>query len=525
MANVIRFFLRLGLLLLLLPICLGVSAATGELGSPKFKPTPEQPIGWRGDGTGRYPAATPPLAWGRTKSGAAYTTKNFVWSVPLPNNGVSSPVIVGDKIFLTTEVFDLVCLDKQTGRILWIRSCPEFEGLPEDELKATPAYAEKLSPLLPQLEKLNAEAVEALNVQFTGGKSAGDVLNKKRALEKKIQDEQIAIDKKKFDRYWGQGVFGFAGQTPTSDGKHVCVFFTTGVAACFDLDGKRLWIHHGSGGGSEHGNFASPILVANRLAVWANEMRGYDVATGKQLWATPAKANNTYGSMFQFRSGNDQIVAFQSGFFTRVSDGKALWGENVFGDSIETPIVEGGMIFANLGYPRAGGDKVGFKAFKIPTGEGAKLTPAYDFKVEWADTEVPVIKDKAPFERSFCASPLFVDGLIYRMTEGGGLIVNEAATGAVVYHKALPMKPRTQYWNWAGASSSPALAGKYISLMDNQGVTVIIEPGRQYKEVARNVIEESTDGKEQVQNLATPIFEGTRMYYHSPEFLFCIAEK
>jgi hypothetical protein len=57
------------------------------------------------------------------------------------------------------------------------------------------------------------------------------------------------------------------------------------------------WIARGSGGGSEHGNFASPLLCANQFVVWANEMRGYDIESGKLLWSNPAKGNNTYGSL------------------------------------------------------------------------------------------------------------------------------------------------------------------------------------------------------------------------------------
>src|SRR5690349_13091191 len=37
----------------------------GLLGSPDFKPTPDRPIGWRGDWTGRFPGATPPTEWNR----------------------------------------------------------------------------------------------------------------------------------------------------------------------------------------------------------------------------------------------------------------------------------------------------------------------------------------------------------------------------------------------------------------------------------------------------------------------------
>ena len=134
---------------------------------------------------------------------------------PLPNNGVSTPIIVGNRVFLTSEVCDLVCLDKATGRILWIRSNPEFEALSEEERKADPAYAEKLAPLSAEMAKANAAAVEALNARLPTAITAGSskkqeaALNKKRDLDKQIQEAQNAIDKKRFNRYWGQAVFGF----------------------------------------------------------------------------------------------------------------------------------------------------------------------------------------------------------------------------------------------------------------------------------------------------------------------------
>src|SRR4051812_40054769 len=88
-----------------------LSAAT-PLGSPRFAPSPEQSVGWRGDGTGRYPGATPPISWERTTNGNGYATKGIVWMSPLPNLSAATPIIVGDKIFLTSEVSDVVCLDK-----------------------------------------------------------------------------------------------------------------------------------------------------------------------------------------------------------------------------------------------------------------------------------------------------------------------------------------------------------------------------------------------------------------------------
>ncbi|HXX93547.1 MAG TPA: PQQ-binding-like beta-propeller repeat protein, partial [Planctomycetota bacterium] len=466
------------------------TAPSAPLGSPKFMPSPDRPIGWRGDGTGRYPGATPPTSWERKKSGAGYAVRGILWAAALPNKGVSTPIIVGNRVFVTTEPADLVCLDKQTGSILWIRSNPTFESLSADEKKALPGLEEKLTPFSAQLAKANQDAVEALNSHLataltSASRPPSGPLTKKREIEKQIDTAQLALNKKTFEQNWAQAVFGFAGPTPVSDGKKVYAFFTTGVSACYDLDGNRKWINHGAGMGSEHGNFASPVLCGNRFIVWANEMRGYDVDSGKLAWTAPAKSFNTYGSMFRLQAGAELVAGFQSGYFVRARDGQRIWGEQLFGDSVQTPIVEGGLIFARVGYPINGEESKGFKAFKIPAGPEGKPSPSHTFKMDWADDELAIDKKKNPFDRSFVASPLFMDGLIYQLTEGGGLFVNDAATGELVYKKVLPMKPKTEYWGWAGASASPTSAGKNIYLMDNQGFTIVLAPGPKYKEVAQ----------------------------------------
>ncbi|HZE99353.1 MAG TPA: PQQ-binding-like beta-propeller repeat protein [Planctomycetota bacterium] len=503
--------------------------STGPLGSAKFMPTPDKPYGWRGDGSGRYPGATPPTKWERRKSGGGYAASGIVYAVPLPNGGVSCPIIVGNRVYLTVEPSDLMCLDKASGQILWIRSSLAFEGMSAEDRKANPDIDAKLAPMLPQLAKANQDVADAMNGHIATGATAGakpatGAVQKKKDLEKQINDQSVAINKKLFSGNWAQAVFGYAGPTPVSDGKRLYAFFTTGISVCYDLDGTRKWINRGSGDGSEHGNFASPILGMNRLVVWANEMRAYETETGKLAWTAQAKSFNTYGSMFKVQAGGELVAAFQSGYFARIRDGQRIWGDQAFGDSVQTPIVEGGLIFARQGYPIAQGESGSFKAFKIPAGAegGGKPSPSHSFKMEWAEDEIPVDKKKNPFDRGFVASPLLADGLIYNVTEGGGLFCNDAATGELVYKKVLPVKPKTEYWNWAGMSASPTQAGKYIYLMDNQGLTIVIQAGRVYKEVSQNMLEESRDGKSQEQNVSTPIFEGTRMYYRTPGYLYCI---
>ena len=226
----------------------------------------------------------------------------------------------------------------------------------------------------------------------------------------------------------GPGGVRFQRADAVCDGKNVRVFHD-GRSVCY---GSRRQSANGfnsaKGGGSEHGILASPLIAGKTFVVWAHEMRGYDVESGKLLWSNPAKAFNTYGSLFQFRSGNDQVAAFQWGFFTRVRDGKPIWDQGVFGDSVQTPIVENGTIFARMGYPKNNKEETGVRAFKIPAStESGKIVSAYPFSTEWGADELVVDKQKNPFDRGFVASPLLVDGLIYQITQGAGLLVHDAA--------------------------------------------------------------------------------------------------
>ena len=508
------------LILCLALVVLGADEGT-DLGSPKYKVSPDLPLGWRGDGTGRFPGATPPLTWERARQGNGYTARNVIWATPLPPVGISSPIVVGGRVFVTAGFTDLVCLDKATGRILWLRSHPEVEALTPEERKAEPAYAAKVDPLLPKLLQANSEVVEALNAQaataLTSAPRAPEAIARKKAIEKEIRDALTSIDRKKFSGNWAQAIYGYCTETPASDGKHVCALFATGVSACYDLDGNRKWIARGAIGGEEKGHYSSPAIAGRQFVVWGDpEIRGYDVETGRLLWTNPAKGSNC-GSIVRLRAGGEWVAGVQTSCFVRLRDGRPIWKGADLNYQFTTSIVEGDTLYAWS----PGGNKE-FKAWKMPAGEGGQVQPKLTFKKpEWAADELAGKFEKGDLN----ASPLYVDGLIYQLYCGGGLAVLDAATGEVVYRKVLPMKARTEYWGWGGASASPALAGKRIYLMDNQGTTVVIAPGRQYKELAVNRIAESQDGQTQVQNLASPFFEGTRLYYRSAGHLYCIGER
>jgi hypothetical protein len=95
---------------LYLCICLSHSAADPVLGSPDFHPTPQHSFGWRGDGSGRFPGATPVTEWS--------ATRNVRWSTDV-GRSYSSPIVTDKFVFVTSEPNLLFCLDRTSGKVLW----------------------------------------------------------------------------------------------------------------------------------------------------------------------------------------------------------------------------------------------------------------------------------------------------------------------------------------------------------------------------------------------------------------------
>src|SRR6185295_4549005 len=62
-------------------------------GAADFMPSVDRPIGFRGDGSGHYPGATPPTTWTRNEKGEK---KNILWETKLPCYSWATPVVVGD---------------------------------------------------------------------------------------------------------------------------------------------------------------------------------------------------------------------------------------------------------------------------------------------------------------------------------------------------------------------------------------------------------------------------------------------
>lgn len=468
----------------------------------------------------------------------AYESRNIAWMTPLPAPSTALPVVLGDKVFVTSQYSDLLCINKADGKILWLRSNTYYDALTEEERAATPALKETVEPLAAKLKALNDEVVAAINQHITPAglptdqyKLLADKFSAKSKLEVEINKALIKLNLTK--REPNIQHVGSANGTPVTDGTHVWAMFGGGIysgpmtAVCYDLAGKRVWARGWSDvDAGEHGSHCSPLLVEGKLIVQSvNMTRALDAATGKNLWETKVTGfgGNGGGSPIAVRLGGEggqTVIIGPRRDILRLSDGKLLHspGAQQLGNSLQTPVLDHGIIYHLTGWGTSN-----YTGVKLPDAPADKLEP----KVLYQVAVDPAAKYKSfEFVDSFVGSPLYDNGLVYYLTEGGVLHVSDAATGTPAYVRMMDeMRTRVQWVFWNGACGSPALAGKYIYLTDDNGITVVIEPGREYKKVAVNTLENYNDGFNQEQTLSTPVFDGQRMYYRTPGYLYCIGGK
>jgi hypothetical protein len=131
-------------------------------------------------------------------------------------------------------------------------------------------------------------------------------------------------------------------------------------------------------------------------------------------------------------------------------------------------------------------------------------------------------------DRWTAGSPLIWEGLVYQIDIYGNLFVSDVVTQKPIYWRDLKLNGFMHYNAVPGAASA-ALIGRHIFLSDNQGTTVVIEPGREYKEVARNrigtVLERDLPlPAQETLTYSPPITDGKHIFLRGERYLYCIGE-
>jgi outer membrane protein assembly factor BamB len=252
------------------------STSTGSAISTPLLTPPKPALvisGWRRNGTGIFTGTTPPTEWD--------DKKNVKWKT-MVGGAYSTPVVCGDKVFVTSEKSTITCLNRADGKEVWKK---------------------------------------AIDADFAPG-------NFKDKLKSNIENAPSA---------------GLATPTPVCDGEAVYAVFGTGAICCFELNGVRRWFDFIDPVGLNYGQSASPVLADGKLIVYLDGLSALDSKTGKILWEQK-EIEKAYGTPAVMTLGQTKVVVTPTGAVVRLSDGKVLAkdiAENLGGDEFSiSPIVQ-----------------------------------------------------------------------------------------------------------------------------------------------------------------------------------------
>jgi len=341
----------------------------------------------------------------------AATGKNIHWTVEVPGLAHASPIVWGDKVFVTSAIssradatikpglygdgdaskdrsehkFVVCCYDKRTGKRLWERVA--YEGVPRSKrhIKAT-----------------------------------------------------------------------YNNCTPVTDGKRVIAHFGAEGLFAFDLDGRPLWrkdlgdlnVGAYNDAAYEWGPASSPIIWDGKVIVQCDTsgvdyITAIDAATGKTVWTTQRVELPGWGTPTVFPDATrPELITNGSNFITGYdpSTGKELW--RLGGSSqitAPTPIFADDLLVVCSGRrPQA-------PIFTIHAGATGDITLADG---ETSNQSVVWRRHK---RGPYMPTPIIYRGLLYTLQNQGFLTCYDLRTGEQQYRKRLPH-------GGAGFSASPVAA-------------------------------------------------------------------
>ena len=302
--------------------------------------------------------------------------ENIVWKTAMPGFGASSPITLGDKVFLTCYSgygledkkqpgrqedlrHHVVCISREDGKILWLR---------------------------------NTEA---------------------RLPESDYQRGFVHLH-------------GYASGTPTTDGQTVYAFFGRSGVVAYTLSGELLWqadvgskTHH-----LGYGSGASPILYKNLLIVNAtiesDSLVALNTRTGREVWraegigdswSTPLVVDLSGGGRELVVSVDGKVLGFDPG------TGEKLWEcASVSHNGRPSVVADNGIVYVASGpYPLT---------IAIRAGGRGDVTGSH---VLWRLRRTPTV-----------GTPLYHDGYLYWVEAHRAVAVCiKAETGEAIYEKRL----------------------------------------------------------------------------------------
>jgi len=400
-----------------------------------------------------------PLTWS--------TTDNVVWKTPIDGLGWSSPVIAGNRIFVTTVVSDGESQEPRMGLYFPFGS-PQST---DDGRFPAPGPGD----LMEREADVHHWLVYALDFD------TGEV----------VWSSEVNIGAPQFDRHLKNT---YASSTPVTDGERVYVYFGNVGVFAFDIDGEPVWEKRFDPADTRlgWGPAASPVLHDDTLfIVNDNDEQSFvialDTASGEERWRVDRDEGTNWSTPFVWQhaartelvtAGSDQVRSYDL-------DGNELWhfrGLNSI--SIPQPFSANGLLYVMSGYV---GDAVR-PVFAIRPGAVGDITlqdgqRSSDAIVWYQDAAGP-----------YHPTPLVHGDFYFTLLDRGFFTVHDAGTGEELYfteQQVLRQEVRRRVARGTGGfTASPWAYNDKIFVLSEDGDTYVLDTVDDFNVVATNSLGE-----------------------------------
>lgn len=362
---------------------------------------------------------------------------NVAWKVKIPGRGWSQPVVAGDKVFVTTAV-------------------TENEEKPK---------------------------------RFDGGVTPGA----KDATKDDYQWKVFCLSLKTGKVLWEQTPYEgkppmpkhrgntYASETPVTDGERIIAYFGNKGLACYDLAGKPQWskslgefpMQAGWGSGS------SPVIVGDAVVIQCDNNKssfllGLDKKSGDELWRIARDEQSNWSTPYLWKNKLRTELVVAGGKKMRSYDPvtrELLWEMAGSGRTSVSPVGDDELLYV---------DSV--QGFWGSPGRFAAIRAGASGDISLPDEKTTSSKFVAwslMFKSYRNSSPLLFGGGLYMLEQSGGIVrCFDPKTGKVLYQQRLPES--------TGFAASPWANDGKVFLLDDSGVTVVLEPGPEFKLISSN---------------------------------------
>ena len=392
-------------------------------------------------------------------------TKNVRWKADLDGRGWASPIVVGDRVILTTAIPPAAPEDAKKG--LYFGG--ERPDVPGGDVRWVVTCLDA------------ATGFTLWETVIARGPAPGPIHVKN----------------------------SYASETPVSDGERIYAAFAGVGIVCLDLEGNRVWEHRWRPRAmrSGWGPAASPVLHAGRLyVVNDNEddsfVAALDARTGRELWRQSRDEKSNWATPFVWENSHRTELVTPGTGTTRsyALDGRLLW--QLAGGSaitIATPYAAHGLLYVSSGFVLDRQRPI----WAIRPGGSGDLTLA-----DGADSSAAIAwcrRDAAPYN----PTTLVYGDELYVLADRGLMACYDARTGRQHYRKERLPEGRA-------FTASPWAYGGLVFCANEYGETFVIRAGPTFELLHTNLLADDD------MLMASPAIANGRLYIRTDRRLYCL---